>query len=122
MESIERIKICRECALEFEGRLNQQFCSSKCRFNFNNGIARKKRNQINLILKILLRNREILESFYEAGVKEISKNDLSIQRFNFNYLTNQLRTKEGTNYVFSFEYGFAIINDTIIITKYDGIF
>ena len=65
MEEKTRIKKCRECGIEFYGRLNQYFCSAKCRFNFNNSIARNNREDINSILKILLRNREILKSVFE---------------------------------------------------------
>ena len=61
MEEKTRIKKCRECGIEFYGRLNQYFCSNKCRFDFNNSIARNNKEQINSILKILMRNREILE-------------------------------------------------------------
>ncbi len=73
MEEKTRIKKCRECGIEFYGRLNQYFCSAKCRFNFNNSIARNNREDINSILKILLRNREILKSVFEIGNPEILK-------------------------------------------------
>jgi len=122
MEEQSRIKKCKECGLEFYGRLNQYFCSAKCRFDFNNSIARNNREDINSILKILLQNREILKTIFETGTTEIPKADLQAKRYNFTYLTHQLKTEDKSNYIFCFEYGFLVLNDTLKITKYDGIF
>ena len=117
-----RIKKCRECSIEFHGRLNQYFCSDKCRFDFNNSVARNNKEQINSILKILMRNREILKKQFETGTTEISKADLSSQWYNFTYLTHQLRSEDSKNYIFCFEYGFYVLNNTVKITKHDRIF
>lgn len=121
MEEQSRIKKCKECGLEFYGRLNQYFCSNKCRFDFNNSIARNNKEQINSILKILMRNREILKAIFETGTTEILKVDLGSKKYNFTYLTHQLKSEDNKNYIFCFEYGFIILNDTLKITKYDGI-
>lgn len=120
MDEKTRIKKCRECGLEFYGRLNQYFCSNKCRFDFNNSVARNNREQINSILKILIRNREILKTIFEAGTAEILKADLASKKYNFTYLTHQLKSVDNKNYIFCFEYGFTILNDTLKLTKYDG--
>lgn len=117
-----RIKKCKECGIEFYGRLNQYFYSVKCRFDFNNSIARNNREDINNILKILLRNREILKAIFETGTTEIPKTDLQAKRYNFTYLTHQLKSEDSKNYIFCFEYGFSVLNDTLKITKHDGIF
>ena len=122
MEERTRIKKCRECSLEFYGRLNQYFCSAKCRFDFNNSLARNNREDINSILKILLQNREILKGLFEAGTIEIVKTDLQAKRYNFTYLTHQLRSEDNKINIFCFEYGFSVLNDTLKITKHDGIF
>lgn len=122
MEEKTRIKKCKECGLEFHGRLNQYFCSAKCRFDFNNSIARNNREGFNDILKILLRNREILKAIFETGTTEIPKTDLQAKRYNFTYLTHQLKSEDSKNYIFCFEYGFLVLNDTLKITKYDRIF
>jgi len=121
MEEKTRIKKCKECGLEFYGRLNQYFCSAKCRFDFNNSIARNNREDINSILKILLRNREILKSLFDAGTTEIVKSELQAKRYNFTYLTHQLRSEDNKINIFCFEYGFSVLNDTLKITKHDEI-
>ena len=122
MEQQSRIKKCRECSLEFYGRLNQYFCSAKCRFDFNNSLARNNREDINSILKILIRNREILKSLFEAGTTDIMKTDLQAKRYNFTYLTHQLRSEDNKINIFCFEYGVSVLNDTLKITKHDGNF
>ena len=122
MDEKTRIKKCRECSLEFYGRLNQYFCSAKCRFDFNNSNARNNREDIKSILKILMRNREILKDIFETGTTEISKTDLQAKRYNFTYLTHQLKSEDSKNYIFCLEYGFSILNDTLKITKHDRIF
>lgn len=122
MEEKTRIKKCRECGIEFYGRLNQYFCSNKCRFDFNNSIARNNKEQINSILKILMRNREILKAIFETETTEISRTDLGTKRYNFTYLTHQLKTVDGKNYIFSFDYGYSVSGDTLKLTKYDGNF
>ena len=45
MEEKTRIKKCRECGIEFYGRLNQYFCSNKCRFDFNNSMREIIKNR-----------------------------------------------------------------------------
>jgi len=122
MEEKTRIKKCKECGLEFHGRLNQYFCSAKCRFDFNNSIARNNREGFNDILKILLRNREILKSLFEAGSIEILRTDLTAKRFNFIYLTHQLKTEDHKNFIFCFDYGYLVIGETLKLAKYDRIF
>lgn len=120
MEEQSRVKKCRECGIEFYGRLNQYFCSSKCRFDFNNSIARNNKEQINYILKILKRNREILKGLFETGVVEITKADLNEKGYNYIYLTHHLKSENNSTTIFCFEFGFSILNDKLKLTKYDG--
>ncbi len=122
MESETRSKTCRTCGEPFYGRLNQDYCSKECRFEFNNVRARENKEQISSILKILLKNREILKEIYEAGITEIFKTELKSKRYNFIYLTHQLKSESKKDFIFCFEFGFSISNDTLTLTKHDGIF
>ena len=65
MENNSRSKVCRTCGNLFHGRLNALYCSNKCRFEFNNDLARNEKLQVNPILKILLKNREILQGLID---------------------------------------------------------
>jgi len=120
MEEQSRVKKCRECGIEFYGRLNQYFCSSKCRFDFNNSLARNNKEQINSILKTLMQNREILKTLFELGVIEISKTELKSKGYNFTYLTHHLKSEKNQTTIFCFEFGFSVLNDKFKLTKYDG--
>jgi len=122
METESRSKICRSCGGPFLGRLNARYCSDGCRFDFNNALARKQKEQINGILKILMKNREILMHFFENNQTEITMEDLLAKRYNFSYLTHQLKTPQNEKYIFCFEYGYSVSPNLLKLTKYDGIF
>ncbi len=122
METPSRTKTCRSCGGQFHGRLNQDYCSKECRFDFNNEIARTEKYQINPVLKILLKNREILKGIFETGTTEISKAELLSVKYNFPYHTHQLTSSENAIYIFCFEYGFTQNNGTLNLTKHYGKF
>lgn len=121
METNSRSKVCRTCGGPFNGRLNAFYCSNECRFEFNNELARQEKQQVNPILKILLKNREILQGLLDSGTTEIAISDLKAIRYNFNYLTHQMKSTDNKNCIFCFEYGYSISQETLNIRKYDGI-
>ena len=116
MENVSRTKTCSSCGRSFHGRLNQYYCSEKCRINFNNEIARAEKYQINPVLKILLKNREILKDIFESGTTVILKTELLSYKYNFPYHTHQLTSAENAIYIFCFEYGFTQRQDTLTLT------
>lgn len=119
MQTSSRNKTCRNCGNAFYGRLNQDYCSNKCRFDFNNQKAREETREINSILKILLKNREILKTLVETGKPEILKSELQTRGYNSIYHTHHLKAENNLTYIFCFEYGFIIVNDTLKLTKLD---
>jgi len=121
MENNSRSKVCRTCGNVFHGRLNAIYCSNECRFEFNNDLARIEKLQVNPILKILLKNREILQDLFNSGTTEIAISDLKAKRYNFNYLTHQMKSTDNKNCIFCFEYGYSISQETLNLRKYDGI-
>ena len=122
METENRSRSCRSCGVPFYGRLNQNYCSKECRFDFNNALARKQKLEIKGIYKILLKNRGILKQFIDSGQTEVSRADLIAKHYNFTYLTHQLKTDQNVAYVFCFEYGYSISSIPFKIIKHDRIF
>lgn len=113
---------CKNCGYSFEGRSNQDFCCDKCRYSYNNARVKEEKTEINAVLKILLKNREILKELYESGSTEFSRAELSNRNYNHIYLTHQLKAENGTTYIFCFDYGISLSNNILTLTKYDRVF
>lgn len=116
----EYIKTCPECQQEYEARrLNQKFCSMKCKARYNNRKARKvvsaHAEVVGATNEILWRNRELLRFNVD---KEISFSEMERVGFKRSYITRFNVKKKGKNQFFCYDYGYQFINeDTIKIFK-----
>ncbi len=101
-----KIKVCKECSQEFGSiRLDQKFCSRKCRNDFNNRIERNKKLPTRFIDNILHNNRRIL---HELKVNELTKDELMDLEFDFGFITHIKSIKDQIyygcyEYLYSFE-------------------
>ena len=111
---------CKNCGYTFEGRSNQDFCCDKCRYSYNNAKAREERAGINNILKILLKNREILKLLYENGQMQCSEQTLNENGYNTSFMTHQVKFDTGAIGVFCFEYGFKQRDTNLEIITLNG--
>lgn len=97
---------CKECNMEFIGRIDAKFCSSECRSTFHNKKNRKRRQFVQKINRILWNNRQILKNLNPTGKTTIKRSKLTDQGFNFKYYTNVFETKSGNTYLFCYDMGY----------------
>ena len=115
MESIIAInKECQNCGAVLAGRINQKYCSDKCRTHSHN--QKKLRSILNPSVRntinALLNNRKVLETVLgnQSSVK-ITKPILSNLGFNFKYSTNSSSNEKGKTYTYCFDYGYLPLED-----------
>lgn len=104
-------KACLECGVTIYGRSDKKFCSDNCRNMYN---YRKNRTEINLVRQInqtLKRNRNILRDLNPKGKGKVHRYDLLQRGFNFNYFTNEYRTRKGTLYRFVYDQGYLQLDE-----------
>lgn len=110
---------CIECGTSFSGRADKKFCSDGCRNIHNN---KKNRDITNLMRNInnrLRKNYRILCSLNDNKTKT-SRNKLLERGFDFNYITEHIVYKNGSEYFFLYDQGYRFLDeDTILLVKKD---
>lgn len=115
-------RFCLDCELPLKGRSDQKFCNQHCRNNYNNGSKGKDQESVKTINKILKKNRRILKSLNPEEKTMISKEDLLLKGFRFDYFTHLYKNKEGGVYYFCYEYGYLLLKkgDYLVVAEYKG--
>lgn len=122
-EPTDYIKTCPGCDTEYEAnRLNQTFCTPKCKNRYHNNIQRAermRRAEIQKITKdanrILWKNREVLKERVGRKVKLEEVEKIGFKR---NYITQFRSDGEDGNQLFCYDYGYEFIdNQTIKIIE-----
>lgn len=106
-----RIKTCPVCKTEFKGRLNQKYCSIKCKSEYNNDLRRSKLKPLKKHMAILNTNREVLQNLLQKGIEEVSREQLNAMGYNLAYFTHAGKTKISDKTYFVFDYGLAVVNN-----------
>lgn len=89
-------KACPVCETSFFGRLNQTYCSIKCKSIYNNQKAKDKYEFSSEINNNLKRNRFTLERLYEQFQDDlIPKSVLDSNDYQFQYFTHLMKDKSG---------------------------
>lgn len=122
------MQICPFCNKEFEeSRLNQLYCSDKCRYTHNNRKAREKRlkekaeysDTVETVNRILMQNRNLLKKY--TG-KQITIGQLKQEGFEFSFVTGYKQMqgkKQQTGMVyFCYEYAYRLIDQTTVTIIY----
>jgi len=80
---------CLECGEPISyGRKDKKFCCDKCKNRYNNRKIVENHRMMEKVNKKLRKNYEILQALVRVGVTRISKLDLSVQGYDFNYVTS----------------------------------
>jgi hypothetical protein len=110
---------CLECGEEIKGRADKKFCDDNCRNNHNNKINSEGNNLVRNVNNILRKNRRILKSILKRDdIKNVMRQKLIDQQFNFKYYTNIQNTSKQTTYYHCYDYGYRYLeNDIIMIVK-----
>ncbi len=114
-------KTCLECGDNMYGRADKKFCSDQCRNSYNNKLNSDTNNYVRNINNTLRKNRRILAELNPKGTTKVSKDQLLLAGFNFNYYTNTYTTKQGKTYFFCYEQGYLPLEEGLyaLVIKQD---
>lgn len=74
--------VCLKCGDKIRyGRSDKKFCCEDCRVSYNNEVARSGRGYRRRVLKILLKNYDILEGIMKDGLTTVDLVDLASMGF-----------------------------------------
>lgn len=104
-----------DCNEMLVGRSDKKFCNDACRSNYNNKIHAEKEMYIRKINAILKKNRIILRQLNPMGKTTVPKKRMDKLGFNFRHFTHLLETAKGNTYLFCYEYGYLIINESEVL-------
>lgn len=98
---------CKNCDKVLKGRLDKQFCNTKCKGAYHYKLlSSKPKTTFKLVDEILKNNRKILKKYNQSGKSVVRKETLLKEGFNSNYFTNVWKNKNGNHYFFCYEYGY----------------
>ena len=86
----EYTKVCPYCEEQFTAnRINQKFCSSRCKYTFNNRLRKKREKEKAPVSIALNKNHSIVKELFQRykGEKKISETRLVNMGFSFDYIT-----------------------------------
>jgi hypothetical protein len=110
---------CLQCNRNLRGRSDKKFCDAYCRNAYHN----EHKKHVNILHQkingILKKNRSILERFFKFKNKpcRVKRQMLLKRGFNINFFTHLTTDKRGRVFVFCYEYGYLLAEDTYLIIK-----
>lgn len=115
------VKNCMYCEDEFNGRLNQKFCSTKCKNAFHNERNREKESVVNDVNKRLHKNWSILRDLYQVyKSRPIHMQILESNGYLTKYHTHTHNSPLGEKYTMVYDFGFkSHFDNQIQIVKED---
>ncbi|TDX86807.1 DUF2116 family Zn-ribbon domain-containing protein [Epilithonimonas xixisoli] len=109
---------CPECGDKIIGRSDKKFCSDACRNAFNNKQNKNSTNYMRNVNNRLRKNYRILAEYNSEGKTKITKLKLQSADFDFDYVTQIVTYKNGSQYFFVYDQGYKILdNEWILIVK-----
>jgi predicted nucleic acid-binding Zn ribbon protein len=114
------MQICLECDEKISGRSDKKFCSDGCRNAYNNRQNKDNTNLMRNINNRLRKNYRILLNANEEGKTKISQQKLLSLGFDFNFITQIVIYKNGSEYRFIYDQGYKILEeDWVLLVKKD---
>ena len=89
-EEIDHVVRCPQCGKPLEsGRTDKRFCSQACKNRWHNRQRLSNHDkEIQRVLRVLNRNREVLERLLKLGLRSVDRPTLIHLGFNMNYFTS----------------------------------
>lgn len=111
--------VCLECGEKIIGRSDKKFCNDSCRSAYNNKKNKDSSNLMRNINNKLRKNFRILsQQKFVDGKAKVTKQNLSIDGFDFTYFTHFKVYKNGSEYRFVYDIGYKILEDDwVLIVK-----
>lgn len=112
-------QICQECGDKIIGRSDKKFCSDGCRNAFNNKQNKDSSNVMRNINNKLRKNYRILADQSPEGKTKITRLKLESAGFDFDYITQIVTYKNGSQYFYIYDKGYKFLDDdwVLIVNK-----
>ncbi len=113
------MNVCLECGEKIIGRSDKKFCNDGCRNAFNNKNNKDVSNLMRNINNKLRKNYRILSDYkFVEGKAKTTKQNLSINGFDFTYFTHLKIYKNGAEYRFVYDIGYKFLEeDWVLLVK-----
>ena len=108
-------QICLECGDKIIGRSDKKFCSDACRNAFNNKQNKTTTNLMRNINNKLRKNYRILSENNTDGKTKLTRSKMEDAGFDFDYITQIITYKNGSQYVFIYDKGYKILDKEWIL-------
>ena len=110
--------ICPECGDKIIGRSDKKFCSDACRNAYNNKQNKVVTNYMRNINNKLRKNHRLLEEHNTEGKTKVNREKLIHAGFDFDFVTQIVTYKNGSQYFFVYNQGYKILdNNWLLIVK-----
>lgn len=106
---------CLECGEKIVGRADKKFCSDGCRNSYNNKQNKDSTNLMRNINNKLRKNYRILSDINVEGKTKLPILKLTAIGFNFDYFTQLIIYKNGSEYKFIYDQGYKILDDDFVL-------
>lgn len=106
---------CLECGEQIHGRTDKKFCSDGCRNAFNNKQNRDSTNLMRSINNKLRKNYRILCKINTEGKTKTTKTKLLSLGFNFEFITEFVVYKNGSEYKFVYDQGYKLLEEDFVL-------
>lgn len=111
---------CLECGDKIIGRSDKKFCNDGCRNSYNNKNNKDSSNLMRNVNNKLRKNYRILSEINTEGKTKTTKQKLLSNGFDFEYFTQLITYKNGSEYRFVYEQGYKFLEDDwILLVKKD---
>ncbi len=111
---------CLECGEKIVGRTDKKFCNDGCRNVYNNKHNKDSTNLMRNINNKLRKNYRILSKLNVDGKTKTTKQKLVSLGFNFDYITQYVVYKNGSDYSFVYDQGYKLLEeDFVLLVKKD---
>jgi len=109
---------CPECGDKIIGRSDKKFCSDACRNAFNNKQNKSTTNYMRNVNNRLRKNYRILSEYNFEGKTKVNRLKLQNAGFDFDFVTQIITYKNGSQYFFVYDQGYKILDgDWLLIVK-----
>lgn len=114
---MDRSNKCLQCGTAIIGRSDKRYCSDQCRYLTNNRAKRQSEGErrIQQVNAALRKNRSILKQLSPQGKTTIPRQYLELAGFDFRYLTQLYRTKNGNTYCLCYDYGYLLLPEEKVL-------
>ncbi|AQX13183.1 hypothetical protein BAX94_13835 [Elizabethkingia meningoseptica] len=106
---------CLECGEKILGRSDKKFCTDSCRNAYNNRQNKDSTNLMRNINNRLRKNHRILRHINKEGKTKISQQKLLSLGFDFNFITQTVTYKNGSEYRFVYNQGYKILEENWVL-------